>query len=293
MSNMFHLERRKRERLGAAALSVVYWGALLILLLFQLRLPLSARFRRMVEPRVRSIQVHAGLHGDHGGAGKRQVGKVLYNERCSVCLLRGHAPAPCLATQNLRNSCSGLGCIPVKDRSCPRRLRCVVRACSYPTHPLVPTFPTPTPPPPHPHPHPSCCLPSFSRPRFRELFLTGFKAVQRHMREIEALIWPMFPSSDHRMATQVHTHAPPNGGCPHLEDFFLPYRSWLAGRLLAIVPILSLSLVEDGRLILSLCEPVSHIFPAPSFLFERSPCHFYIFTSFGCFFVVSCLDCVA
>ncbi|CAM9430624.1 unnamed protein product, partial [Hapterophycus canaliculatus] len=38
--------------------------------------------------------------------------------------------------------------------------------------------------------------------RFRELFLTGFKAVQRHMREIEALIWPMFPSSDHRMATQ-------------------------------------------------------------------------------------------
>ncbi|CAM9548682.1 unnamed protein product [Ectocarpus fasciculatus] len=38
--------------------------------------------------------------------------------------------------------------------------------------------------------------------RFRELFLTGFKAVQRHMREIETLIWPMFPSSDHRMATQ-------------------------------------------------------------------------------------------
>ncbi|CAM9270827.1 unnamed protein product [Ascophyllum nodosum] len=38
--------------------------------------------------------------------------------------------------------------------------------------------------------------------RFRELFLTGFKAVQRHMREIEALIWPMFPSSDRRMATQ-------------------------------------------------------------------------------------------
>lgn len=39
--------------------------------------------------------------------------------------------------------------------------------------------------------------------RFRELFLTGFKAVQRHMREIETLIWPMFPSSDHRMTTQV------------------------------------------------------------------------------------------
>lgn len=39
--------------------------------------------------------------------------------------------------------------------------------------------------------------------RFRELFLSGFKAVQRHLREIEALIWPMFPASDTRMATQV------------------------------------------------------------------------------------------
>lgn len=45
--------------------------------------------------------------------------------------------------------------------------------------------------------------------RFRELFLSGFKAVQRHMREIETLIWPMFPSSDHRMATQVQTGTRP------------------------------------------------------------------------------------
>lgn len=58
---------------------------------------------------------------------------------------------------------------------------------------------------------PAPFLASFSVPflawlrRFRELFLTGFKAMQRHMREIEALIWPMFPSSDNRMATQV-TH---------------------------------------------------------------------------------------
>lgn len=30
----------------------------------------------MVEPRVSSVQVHSGLHGDHGGAWKRQVGEV-------------------------------------------------------------------------------------------------------------------------------------------------------------------------------------------------------------------------
>lgn len=38
---------------------------------------LSYSSHRMVESRVGAVQVHPGLHGDHGGTRKRQVGEVI------------------------------------------------------------------------------------------------------------------------------------------------------------------------------------------------------------------------